>query len=181
MYRPFLSFSLAFFVYCCFVLFGFNFKKNQIYQPQISLQIDAQIGEKRLQNNFHQHESPKKISKNSTTDLHNKNHVESDENFNKKTNQIKNNDFAKNLVTDNKPLYQPLPEIPDDLRYEAMQTSALAKFYIDDNGMVKKVELLKPSNSVKLNYLLLKSLKQWRFPPRNQSTTLEININFEVK
>ncbi len=181
MYRPFLSYSLALLVYFCFVLYSLNFKKNQIHQPQISLQIDAQIGDKRQQNNFHQYESSKKISKNSTTNLHSKNHVESDENFNKNKNQILDKETNKNINTNIKPLYQPLPEIPDELRYEAMRSNALAKFYIDNNGLVTKVELLKPSNSIKLDYLLLKSLRQWQFPPNNHPSTQEININFEVK
>jgi TonB family protein len=181
MYRPFLSYSLAFFVYCCFVLFGFNFNKNQTYQPQISLEIDTQISNSQPKNNPHQHELSKQIAKKSIANLHDKNHVESDEDFNKKKNQLPNNQINKNIVNNSKPLYQPLPEIPDDLRYEAMQTNALAKFYIDETGAVTKVELLKPSNSLKLNYLLLENLKQWRFPANNQSSTQEININFKVK
>jgi outer membrane biosynthesis protein TonB len=75
----------------------------------------------------------------------------------------------------------PLPEIPQDLRAEAFQSSAVARFYVDAKGVVKNVELIKPCNNPKLNILLLKSLRQWKFADTSQSFTQDIRVNFLVQ
>ena len=57
---------------------------------------------------------------------------------------------------------QPLPELPDDLREQAYQTVAIARFVIHVDGSVD-VELLKPTQNPRLNQLLLEALRTWRF------------------
>src|ERR1039457_2582819 len=59
---------------------------------------------------------------------------------------------------------QPLPVIPDDLRQEAMNEVATARFHIAVDGSVT-VELVKPTQNPRLNRLLLESLKAWKFIP----------------
>lgn len=76
---------------------------------------------------------------------------------------------------------QPLPQIPNDLRKEAFETKAIARFYILASGEVDKVELIKMANNPKLNFLLLKSLKNWRFEEGSQNLTQDIDVTFEVK
>jgi len=79
------------------------------------------------------------------------------------------------------PIYQPLPSIPNDLRYEALKTQAKAKFYIAANGEVTKVEFIKPANEPKLNYLLQKSLLKWKFKSGTISFVQDINVTFKVE
>lgn len=178
MYRPFLSFSLAILCYSLIFFASLFFYQNKQPQPQISLQIDAKIFDQLQLGSAHQHEFSKEISPTKNNKAkHSDQHWEG-----KKTQLIEpkkpdSSTLAKNLA----PLYQPLPDIPEELRFEAMQTSALARFYINSDGVVRNVELITPSNSTKLNYLLLKSLKQWQFPPTNHDTTQEILITFKVK
>jgi outer membrane biosynthesis protein TonB len=178
MYRPFLSYSLAIFLFSALLLIDLKFFPQNLLPPQISLQIDASIGDKKILGDNHQHESSKKIVKKSINNSHNDEHIESDKNtdISKEKNLQNNQNPASNI----KPIYQPLPEIPEELRYQFMQTNAIAKFYITSTGMVEKVELIQPSNSPKINYLLLQSLKQWQFPASKQSSTQEIKINFKV-
>lgn len=89
-----------------------------------------------------------------------------------------NQDSSKNDV---KAIYNPLPIIPNYLRKESFNSSAIARFYINKDGEVVKVDLIKPCANPKLNHLLLKSLKKWRFTPYNQDLVKDIKVNFEVK
>ena len=93
------------------------------------------------------------------------------------TTNSKNNLEAQKVA----PLYQPLPEIPFDMRSEAFSTKIIAKFYIEKDGSVSDVELLEISHNPRLNLLLLKSLKKWRFEPSGQSLTQVINVKFAVQ
>lgn len=61
-------------------------------------------------------------------------------------------------------LVQPLPVIPDDLREEAMNEAATARFSIGVDGSAT-VELVKPTQNPRLNRLLLDTLKKWKFMP----------------
>lgn len=91
------------------------------------------------------------------------------------------NSQAQDAVTKIVPIANPLPEIPQDLRVEAFQSEAIARFYIDSAGNVEKVELVKPCANPRLNNLLLKSLRQWKFSPSNKSSTQDINVKFRVQ
>ncbi|WP_082783468.1 energy transducer TonB, partial [Ferrovum myxofaciens] len=61
-------------------------------------------------------------------------------------------------------LIHPLPVIPDELRASALKEVALVRFHISKDGTVT-VELLHPTQSPRLNRLLLETLQQWRFFP----------------
>jgi protein TonB len=61
-------------------------------------------------------------------------------------------------------LIQPRPTLPDDLRENNLQATALARFLIHTDGSVE-VTLLKPTTNPRLNQLLLESLRKWRFFP----------------
>ncbi len=79
------------------------------------------------------------------------------------------------------PLFNPLPQIPDDLRDEAFNSEAVARFYVASDGSVSRVELIKPCANPKLNHLLLKSLKSWKFSSGQSPSTQDIRVNFLVK
>lgn len=79
---------------------------------------------------------------------------------------------------------QPLPELPDDLREQAYQTVATARFKIHADGTVD-VELIKPTSNPRLNQILLEALHQWRFFPALQNghpieSQQEIRVHFNV-
>jgi len=83
------------------------------------------------------------------------------------------------------PSFKPLPKIPDDLRVEAFQSYAIARFHIATDGSFK-VELIKPCNNPKLNFLLLESLKKWQFTPEKHlgifmPSTKDIRVEFKVE
>ena len=61
-------------------------------------------------------------------------------------------------------LVRPLPVIPDELREEAMNEAATARFTIAVDGSAT-VELVKPTQNPRLNRLLLDTLKKWKFMP----------------
>jgi len=79
------------------------------------------------------------------------------------------------------PIYNPLPQIPDDLRVEAFKSESIAYFHIDAAGNVEHVELIKYCANPRLNALLLKSLKSWRFKALEVATTQEIKVKFKVE
>ncbi len=79
---------------------------------------------------------------------------------------------------------QPLPELPDDLREQAYQTVATARFMIHADGSVD-VELVKPTPNPRLNQILLESLRKWRFSPAMQAghrveSRQDIRVHFNV-
>lgn len=61
-------------------------------------------------------------------------------------------------------LIHPLPVLPDELREEAMNEAATARFQIAVDGTTT-VTLVKPTQNPRLNRLLLETLKTWRFMP----------------
>jgi len=163
-----------------------NFSTNNNFnnsKPLISLEIDAEmIGEIN-----HQHNSflPKNSKNFLINDSQNKkiNHRHVDNINNHSTNDNKDLEPTSQDLSSQKiaPLHQPLPEIPDELRYDFLNSQIIAKFYIDENGMVYDVLLIQPSSVPKLNFLLKKSLLKWRFPAKNQTYFQIIAVNFLVE
>jgi protein TonB len=82
-------------------------------------------------------------------------------------------------------IVRPMPQIPDDLREDAFNSVALARFQIAVDGSVK-VELAKPTPNSRLNKVLLNSLRKWRFMPAIKNgkpveSTEEIVVKIEVR
>lgn len=80
---------------------------------------------------------------------------------------------------------QPIPQIPEELRQDALSTSAVARFHVAPDGTTT-AELIKPTPNPKLNRLLLTTLKNWRFFPAMKdgkpvASTEEIVIKIQVK
>jgi protein TonB len=79
---------------------------------------------------------------------------------------------------------QPMPSLPDDLREDAFQAIAVARFDIHADGTIE-VELSKPTQNPRLNSLLLESLHKWRFFPAMQGghpveSHQDVRVHFNV-
>lgn len=59
---------------------------------------------------------------------------------------------------------QPMPKIPEELREEAINAVAVARFHINADGAAT-VELSKPTPNPRINQIILNALKAWRFFP----------------
>ena len=57
-----------------------------------------------------------------------------------------------------------MPEIPDELRQDALNAVAIVRFHVATDGTAT-VELVQPTPHPRLNRLLLDTLKNWRFFP----------------
>ncbi len=82
-------------------------------------------------------------------------------------------------------IIRPMPQIPDDLRDEAFNFTALARFRIAVDGTAE-VELAKATPNPRLNRILLDSLRKWLFMPaikngKPVASTEEIVVKLEVK
>jgi len=82
-------------------------------------------------------------------------------------------------------ILQPLPQIPDDLRREVFQSSVMVRFHIAADGSAE-VELTQPTQNVRLNRIVMDSLKKWRFMPAIKNgkpiaSIEEILVKIEVK
>jgi periplasmic protein TonB len=82
-------------------------------------------------------------------------------------------------------LYQPLPEIPEELRRRAIDLVAVARFRVAANGSAE-VELIEPTSDAALNRALIETLKKWRFFPaleggKPQASTIEIRIPISIR
>ena len=82
-------------------------------------------------------------------------------------------------------LYQPLPEIPEDLRRRAIDLVAVARFRVSANGSAE-VELIEPTPDPSLNRALMETLRKWRFFPAMESgkpvaSVVDIRIPISVR
>jgi len=82
-------------------------------------------------------------------------------------------------------IYKPMPTIPDDIRRQAFNDVAVARFEVAPDGSAK-VELVQPTHNPGLNRLLLDTLKTWRFFPamangQPVASALEIRIPITVQ
>jgi protein TonB len=76
-------------------------------------------------------------------------------------------------------IYAPVPEIPDDLRENAIQTVAVAHFTVTYDGEVT-VSLATKTENPRLNEILLHTLKEWRFFPATKNG-VAIDSEFDLK
>jgi protein TonB len=81
-------------------------------------------------------------------------------------------------------IFQPLPDLPDDLREVAYRAEALARFSIHVDGSVD-VELVKSTPYPRLNQLLLEALQKWRFFPAMEAghpveSHQDVRVHFNV-
>ena len=82
-------------------------------------------------------------------------------------------------------IVRPLPQIPEELRQDALSASAVARFHVAVDGTAT-VELVKPTPNPRINRLLLDTLKNWRFFPATKdgkpvASIEEIVIQVDVK
>lgn len=162
MTQPFTSFSVALFIWFLTIFFiAQNFLKPVKSMP-VSLEIEA-------------------------SEINSEAHQEHISAIKKSATKIAKHDLANTQNQQNssnkkvEAIYNPLPAIPDDLRDEAFNSKAVVKFYINDKGLVERLDLIKPCANPRLNSLLLKTLKTWKFSSNGQAETKEIEVNFEVR
>ena len=166
MQNPFFSFTTAFLIWLSFItIFSFSvFKKSEI--PQVAIEIDATMLGEVIQE--------KKIPKNSTEkkqDSDKASDLKKDQKKNLQHDHHLEDSTAKTETKKLPTLFNPLPKIPDDLREEAFASEALARFYVNIDGSVDRVELIKPCSNPRLNNLLLKSLRSWKFAANSVNST----------
>lgn len=82
-------------------------------------------------------------------------------------------------------ILKPMPQIPDELRQDALSATAIARFHVAADGTAT-VELVTPTPNPRLNRLLLDTLKNWRFFPSMKdgkpvASTQDISIKVDVK
>lgn len=161
------SFSLALAIHALLfaTLFFSLAKKTEIPPVSVINIINSNLAAQSKKSDKHYDLKPQKNQK--QTSLH----------FHEKSSQDSRDEVSKKV----EPIYNPLPQIPDYLRQEAFESSAVARFYIASDGTVLKVDLIKPCANPRLNHLLLKSLKNWKFTSGSIDSTQEIRVNFSVQ
>jgi len=79
---------------------------------------------------------------------------------------------------------QPVPVLPDDLREQGYQLTAVARFKVHADGTFD-VELIKPTQNPRLNQILLETLHRWRFYPAMENghpveSDQDVRVHFSV-
>ena len=82
-------------------------------------------------------------------------------------------------------LYQPMPEIPDELRHRDLSVVAMARFRVAADGSAT-VTLVQATADPRLNAALMSALQKWRFFPamddgRPIASTIDIRVPIEVR
>jgi protein TonB len=76
-------------------------------------------------------------------------------------------------------IYAPVPSIPDDMRDEVLEAVAVARFSVSHDGSAV-VSLSKPTEFSRLNNVILKTLRKWRFHPASRNG-VAIDSDAEVR
>ncbi len=82
-------------------------------------------------------------------------------------------------------IFKPIPQIPEELRQDALSASAVARFHVAPDG-TSTVELIRSTPNPRLNRLLRSTRKSWRFFPsikdgKPVESIEEVVIKVEVK
>lgn len=82
-------------------------------------------------------------------------------------------------------IYQPVPELPPELRRHKLELVAVARFAVAADGSAQ-VELVTATPDLALNRVLLDTLKKWRFFPALQdghpvASIVELRIPVSVR
>ena len=94
--------------------------------------------------------------------------------------------IAKQQVfTEAKATQSPTPNIPDDLRTEALDKTVVAEFIVDIKGNPTQVNVVESSGNPELDQLALEAARQWRFKPATRDghpveSTVRLHIEFQV-
>ena len=173
MLHPTISFFLATFSYFLLLWLILNFRFNN-HQPSLLSQSAVDFVNINLSNiDLSQNNATaKKTVKNITKNLHNQPINQNQQSMQTDDEQINNKE--------RKILHQPLPKIPQDLRYELLNEKIIANFVIDENGKPIKITLTSPSKNLQLNALLLEKLQEWVFNTSKQISTQDVLVNFLV-
>ena len=167
---PLTSFALAIIIWLfCLVVFFYSAVQKSTIIPT-TLEVDASIVDsisRRVENH-------NILQKNDA-----KNYVEKNKIAQEKQASGSEPNKAATIVA------RPLPEIPEELRDEAFNSYAIARFYIAADGSTT-VELIKPCNNPRLNQLLLQNLRKWKFAPASvagvaTASTQDVKVNFKVE
>ncbi|MSP33394.1 MAG: hypothetical protein EXR06_00635 [Rickettsiales bacterium] len=177
---PLTSFLLAIiiWVFCISIFAFFSWQKSEIILA--TLEVDASIIDnvsQQIKNNNSATQNQDIIEKSDQ-----KTAIEKDQTAQEK-NAANQSDAKQNKIATI--TARPLPEIPEELRQEAFNSYAIARFYIAIDGLVT-VELIRPCNNPRLNQLLLQSLRKWKFAPATSfgapvASTQDVKINFKVE
>ena len=179
MNSPFISYiiSISIWISLIVVVGTFSLKRVKMDDPQIAIEAEMfgeiiekkstpKLVRKEIRKLYDDKISDLKKSKNQKEIEHHDHHYEDQKNIKSQNHKI---------------LYRPLPQIPRNLRKEAFATKAIAKFYVNKDGVVKKMKLLKASSNPRLNFLLMKELKKWRFEKTGADFEVEVHVKFQVK
>ena len=74
------------------------------------------------------------------------------------------NGLGEGSGTGARAIYAPVPSIPDDMRDEVIQATAVARFHVARDGRAT-VALVTPTDFAELDSLILDTLSHWRFQP----------------
>jgi protein TonB len=82
-------------------------------------------------------------------------------------------------------VYQPLPEVPEELRHRAVELVAVARFRVAPDGSAE-VELMTPTPDPAFNRVLLEALRKWRFFPKIEAgkpvaSAVDVRIPISVR
>jgi len=78
-----------------------------------------------------------------------------------------------------RPIYAPVPTIPDDMRDEVMQATAVVRFHVLRDGSAN-VTMVTSTEYSELDELILATLRQWRFSPAVRDG-VKIDADAEVR
>ncbi len=82
-------------------------------------------------------------------------------------------------------VYQPQPEVPDDLRADALDKTCVVEISVDANGAPADVKVGQSSGVDELDQIALAAAKKWKFKPATSDGTpipslVRLHIQFKV-
>ncbi len=89
------------------------------------------------------------------------------------------------VIATAEPTFQPQPDIPDDLRSEAVDATTVVEINVSPDGAADSVRISQSSGNDQLDRLAVNAAKKWRFKPATRdgepiASKVRLHVQFKV-
>jgi protein TonB len=89
------------------------------------------------------------------------------------------------VYTDAEPVDEPKPTLPDTLRADSLDSTAVAEFTVDADGSPTDVRIITSAGNPDLDQLVLQAARKWRFKPATRDgqpipSVIRLHVEFQV-
>ena len=84
---------------------------------------------------------------------------------------------ASTVILEPKPIYQPMPKFPIELRGKGISAELLVQFTVTKEGSTKDIKIITTSHKG-FNNTSINAIKKWKFEPLNDEVVMQVPLKF---